>query len=87
MKDTFKQRKIERTNHYYKYVFGWKLRTCTACNGSGYYDSYESPYCSSCDGTGRERYKDNENMEVGLKVRVEDKDGNVIAWWSDEFQE
>ena len=28
-----------------------------------------------------------DTTEVELKSRVEDEDGNVIAWWSDEFQE
>lgn len=27
------------------------------------------------------------NTGVELKARVEDKDGNVITWWSDKFQE
>ncbi len=27
-----------------------------------------------------------DSQQVELKARVEDKDGNVIAWWSDEFQ-
>lgn len=40
-----------------KYVYGWKLRTCVACNGSGYYDHNDSPRCGGCDGTGKERYK------------------------------
>jgi hypothetical protein len=25
---------------------------CSACNGSGYYDSHGSPRCESCNGTG-----------------------------------
>ncbi len=27
---------------------------CTACSGSGYYDSDGSPPCGSCNGTGQE---------------------------------
>jgi DnaJ-class molecular chaperone len=54
---SFHGRKKERTIHYEKYVKGWKLRDCTACSGSGYYDHNGSPKCGSCDGTGKERYK------------------------------
>jgi len=57
MSESFKTRKQQRTEHYKKYVHGWKLRPCLACNGSGYYDNDGSPECSSCDGTGMERYK------------------------------
>ncbi|ECF2424352.1 hypothetical protein E1576_09535 [Salmonella enterica subsp. enterica serovar Braenderup] len=36
---------------------------CRECvgrdNGSGYYDHNGSPKCSSCNGTGKERYKPN----------------------------
>lgn len=53
----FRERKAERTDYYRRYVAGWKLRKCTACNGSGYYDSDRSPRCGGCDGTGKERYK------------------------------
>ena len=50
-------KKILRSEHYNKYVKGWKERPCSACNGSGHYDHTNSPKCSACDGTGRERYK------------------------------
>lgn len=30
--------------------------TCTACNGSGYYDHNGSPRCGACNGTGKEIY-------------------------------
>lgn len=53
----YRQRKQQRIEYYRKYVFGWKLRKCTACNGSGYYDHNGSPKCSSCNGTGKERYQ------------------------------
>ena len=53
----WKTRKAERTETYKKYVHKWKLRTCSACNGSGYYDSYKAPKCGACDGIGKERYK------------------------------
>lgn len=54
---TWEARKRERTEYYKEYVHKWKLRPCTACNGSGYYDHNGSPPCASCDGTGKERYR------------------------------
>jgi DnaJ-class molecular chaperone len=53
----FKQRKQERTDNYFKFEFGWVLKDCTACNGSGYYDSCGSPPCGACEGTGKEKVK------------------------------
>lgn len=53
----FRERKQARTEDYFKYVYKWKLRPCTACNGSGRYDSGGSPRCQGCDGTGKERYE------------------------------
>ena len=50
-------RKLERKKYYEKYVLGWKSRKCSACAGSGHYDSGGSPKCSGCNGTGKERYK------------------------------
>jgi DnaJ-class molecular chaperone len=29
-------------------------KKCVACNGSGYYDTTNSPACSACNGTGKE---------------------------------
>lgn len=57
MKLSFHERKAFRREFYEKYVKGWKLRPCSACNGSGYYDDDGSPPCAACDGTGKERYK------------------------------
>lgn len=54
---SFAQRKASRTRHYFRSVYGWQLRTCSACGGSGRYDNTGSPKCSSCQGSGRERYK------------------------------
>ena len=54
---SFHDRKKERSDYYWKYVHGWKLTKCIACNGSGKYDVDGSPPCSSCGGTGKERYK------------------------------
>lgn len=53
----FHERKQRRADYYHRFVYGHKLRECSACAGSGYYDSNGSPACGSCDGTGRERYK------------------------------
>ncbi len=54
----FKERKLVRTERYFKYEYKKKFITCLACNGSGYYDHcYHGriPKCSSCNGTGKER--------------------------------
>lgn len=55
---SFHDEKKWRTERYFKYQYGWKLRTCTACSGSGFYDSFNSPKCGCCNGTGKERYRD-----------------------------
>lgn len=34
-----------------------KQQKCVACNGSGYYDTKNSPKCSSCNGTGKSTHK------------------------------
>ena len=57
MMSDFHKRKQERKDYYEKNIKGWKLRDCIACNGSGFYDHNGSPPCSSCNGTGKERYK------------------------------
>lgn len=54
---TFYERKQRRTRHYYRHIHGYRLRPCTACNGSGHYDAHRSPGCGACDGTGKERYR------------------------------
>lgn len=54
---TFSERKAQRTDHYRRFVHGWKQRPCTACDGSGYYDNDGSPPCGACDGTGKELFK------------------------------
>ena len=53
----FRERKEQRTQEYFKWIYKWKERPCTACNGSGYYDNDGSPPCGACDGTGKETYK------------------------------
>lgn len=54
---SFAERKAERKKHFDSKVRGWKLRPCTACAGSGYYDAKGSPKSGSCGGTGKERFK------------------------------
>lgn len=54
----FNERKKKRSEYYHKFIFGYKQRDCSACSGSGRYDSNGSPPCSSCEGTGKERYKE-----------------------------
>lgn len=56
---SFLERKKQRTAYYFEHIYGKKLVVCTACNGSGWYDSTDSQgrsiACSSCDGTGKTR--------------------------------
>lgn len=51
----WKDIKQQNTEHYFRFVYGWRLYTCGACNGSGYYDVARSPPCSSCEGSGQVR--------------------------------
>lgn len=53
----YHREKARRKEYYLKYVYGWRLRACTACNASGYYDHNGSPKCSCCEGTGKEWYQ------------------------------
>jgi DnaJ-class molecular chaperone len=53
---TYQERKAARVEHYHRFVSGWKMRPCSACNGSGHYDHNGSPPCGSCEGTGKGRY-------------------------------
>jgi DnaJ-class molecular chaperone len=55
---TFHERKQHRTDYYELFTKGWKERDCSACNGSGHYDSNAHPRCAACDGTGKEKFKD-----------------------------
>lgn len=75
---SFHERKAERTKHYFKHVYGWRLRPCGACNGSGYYDHDGSPPCGACNGTGKERFRGpkalNENTEF-LHISFGDNNG------------
>ena len=57
--DDFKSRKAARTAYYKRFIEGWKLIPCSACNGSGWYDNTDKhgrqPKCGCCEGTGKER--------------------------------
>lgn len=70
MKKNFHERKKERTENFFQNIYRWRLRTCTACNGSGHYDSFHSPKCSSCDGSGRERFLYKLEQPVTISVSV-----------------
>jgi uncharacterized protein YbbK (DUF523 family) len=59
---TFRARKADRSAYFWKFVYGWKLRKCSACNGSGYYDHNGSPPCGSCEGSCRERYRGSKSL-------------------------
>lgn len=52
MMPNFHSRKKKRTEHFLKYIYKWKMKPCSACSGSGYYDHDGSPKCGACDGTG-----------------------------------
>lgn len=63
----FHQRKEERKEYYFRFVYGWKQCVCTACNGSGYYDNSrngKTPKCSACDGTGVDKYRSYKSYEI-----------------------
>ena len=54
---TWESRKQKRIDHYRQNIHGWKLRPCSACNGSGFYDHVGASPCGACEGTGKERFK------------------------------
>ena len=54
---TWQERKALRTEQFFKYRYGWKLRRCIARNGSGVYDHNGRPKCGACNGSGKERYR------------------------------
>lgn len=55
------ERKQWRREYYSRFIEGWKLRPCTSCAGSGYYDDNGSPKCGACDGTGKEKYRESKD--------------------------
>lgn len=61
--DQWHRDKANRAAFYFAFVFGWKQRDCTACNGSGHYDSNDSPSCGGCDGSGKETFKGPKYLE------------------------
>ena len=63
----FHQRKAERTEYYFAFVFGWNLIPCLSCNGSGKYDNDGSPDCGACDGSGKERVRGAKAMQPDNK--------------------
>ncbi len=44
-------------DYYQRFIYGWKLVKCTACNGSGHYDHHGAPKCGACAGSGKTREK------------------------------
>jgi len=69
---SFHERKKKRTEDFEKNIKEWKLRPCSACNGSGYYDHNGSPKCMACRGTGLERYKPTQHeklMEIAKGIK------------------
>lgn len=54
--ETWQERKRLRSIDYWR-RHGVGTETCTACSGSGCYDSHGSPACGACGGTGRTRLK------------------------------
>ena len=69
---SFNERKQKRKEHYEKNIKGWKEISCTACNGSGYYDHFingKTPKCSSCKGTGKEKVSPEIYNSIILKLK------------------
>lgn len=60
---SFHQRKVRRSEYYFRFVFGWRQRPCSSCAGAGKYDSHGSPYCGACDGSGRELFRGPKAMQ------------------------
>lgn len=72
----FQTRKAERKEYFLKYVYGWKERKCGACAGSGYYDHSirgRTPRCSACEGTGKEKYRPEEETKEEKEERLAEK--------------
>jgi len=54
---TYRQIKYGRKLYFDKYIKYWIQETCSACNGSGYYDHDDSPECEACNGTGKDVWR------------------------------
>ena len=52
---SYLERKAERRDYYLRGSYGWVLKPCPACAGSGIYDGNGSPPCGACAGTGKVR--------------------------------
>lgn len=83
---TFHERKAERKEYYENWVKGWKLRPCSACNGSGYYDHNGSPDCGACDGTGKERYNPIKDEQDMLRYMEEDLESWQLRFWNEYIE-
>jgi len=57
---SFHERKIERKTYYFKFVYGWVLIKCGACNGS--------PKCGYCNGIKKNRVQGPKS--IGLNRRL-----------------
>lgn len=80
--ESFHERKQKRTEIFNKYIKGWRLRECSACNGSGRYDHNGSPDCGSCDGTGKERYDHAKCEKESLEIIIEFKGTHLnLDFW------
>lgn len=62
----FRERKAERTERYFRFIYGWVLKPCVGCSGSGYWDNDGSPPCSSCGGTGKVRVRGPKSLDLRL---------------------
>lgn len=67
---SFYCQKAKRTKQYFLHTYGWKLKACTACNGSGRYDHVGSPECGSCDGSGKEAFRGEKAWPVGTGIKL-----------------
>lgn len=68
---SFHKRKEERRSVYESEIKGFRLGYCTACMGSGYYDTQingKTPLCGSCEGSGRERTRPHCKTDVKSMV-------------------
>lgn len=66
---SFHERKAVRTEHFWRYSYGWRQRACGACNGSGRYDHNGSPPCGACGGSGPERYRGPKSLALAAAGR------------------
>jgi DnaJ-class molecular chaperone len=88
----FREDKKARTDHYYKYVYGWKQRKCGACAGSGWYDSTDRKgrpiACDCCEGTGKETYKPTKEEKYILhfqeKIKFHER---ALRYWKSKLVE